>query len=165
MDWDDYYQCDYQYDEREDDIYSGQYHDDEDDCIDCPFCEEQVEEQEKPVKQEWIELQDSYDPFEENEPPKQNQMCLFWQSRNKYVAFHKFDPDWHKPSNGFSHWIPAPEGPVKLLKFGEVIEGSKSNKKYQRVGWNTHDDGWPLSIDGDLLSLRDIQAEDWIEVG
>lgn len=162
--WEDY-DCDYQYYDREDDIYSGQYRDDEDEWADNPLDDYYESERlkEKQVKQEWIPLQESYDPFDKLDPPKLNQRILAWHSIDARAYFLTYY-DQITPSRHWTHWRPEPEGPVKLLKFSEVIEGVKKGKRYRRLEWSKDMFSYPDCAQHSLPTSS-ILAEDWIEVG
>lgn len=146
----------------EDDDYDDQWW--EDDYYDQQMAEDyKMERQEKPMKQEWIEI--DIDPFSDSDLPENDQRVLVWhkgKKRSYFVDFRR-TVDWKQL--GYTHWMPEPEGPVKLLKFSEIIEGAKTGEKYKRIGWDNENDGYPSHIAYHLLTFTDIVAEDWIEVG
>ncbi len=152
--------CDFDsyYDEQDDDIYGGQFHDEEeDDYIDDPFSGEPEKEQETAVKQEWIELE--CDPFSDGENPQGNQSVLMWYKPSGVVYLNKFNVTYDYIGRGYTHWMPAPEGPVKLLEFSEVVVGIKFGKKYKRQY------GTQILCNLDSqVSIRDTQQSDWVEV-
>lgn len=143
--------------EREDDIYSGQYHDDEDDWQDDPF-QPSSEEQEKQVSNsEWIVL--DTDPFSDSDYPKDKQRVLLWNDRHKKCYATGFISKIEWEVLGYTHWMPEPKGPVNLLNYSEVVKGLQCGKKYKRQhGMQT------LYTTDSQVSVHDTQQEDWIEV-
>lgn len=63
----------------------------------------------------------------------------------------------------YTHWMYAPEKPIKYISFDEVVRGIKEGKRYLRKEWTGRP--WPVHITtSDLISAVDITAEDWYEV-
>lgn len=166
MDW--YDEGDDYYSGKEDDIYGGQFHDEEDDYRDweyddacgCDACVEYRKEQEKPMKREWIEL--DTDPFSDNDYPKSGQRVMMWNANHKQGVIFNFNNITDYTGMGYTHWMPEPEGPVKLLKFYDVCGSLMNNrgKQYKRK-----DGTQVVSSMSSQIRVEDTQAEDWIEVG